>query len=299
MKSGVLRFAFLFIFFLFIFVILLMSDFKDWNQEKIQSFKLEKEEEEKPPCLLLAVSPYFEEKKEFGSKNILALAEKEFLQWGASLRNQFKNSEFLFYLPLSRTKDAQWLIFPKSFFSSDSDIIKISHWDFTDIQQMMKLPSEEVLMTLKRFLYHFPDAKVFLDVFETDAQKGSNLLNQMIQTSVFITSKNERLLDFVSQTGKFKVFYSFKYLIRFQFLGLFQKKLLLPGSGIMIPAFFSATPLTIKKIKQQSKLVFLRWKDSLNGYNKSLAGSIDGIIISSRFLQQKEFMSTINFCLAL
>ena len=287
---GILRFALLIGFFVCLFV--LVFRFKGQNEE-ISSFEAGLKKSGNSNCLLLAVSPYFEEKKVFKTKHPLFFTKNELSRWIISLKKNFKSQKFLLYLPLYRTKDNQWLISSKGFFSSPSGILKISHMDLQDIQKISNFSDKNPPMILKGFLQSFPKERLFLDVFETNAIKGVKYLSSLVQTPVFITSDNERFLNLMSEFDNFKLFYSFKYLVRFQFLRMFQKELALPGSGLVIPDLFSPSVAMIKKIKRQDKMLFLKGQGSLRSFKLP----VDGIITSFPFQQTGEdFLKFETFC---
>ena len=209
-----------------------------------------------------------------------------------SLKNHFKNQDLHIYLPLYRTKDNQWLISSKGFFSASSALLKISHTDFKDIQHISGF-SDKNPLTLKTFLKTFPKERLFLDVYETNEEKGGKHLTPLIKTPVFITSDNEKLLDLISEFDNFKLFYSFKYLLRFQLLNMLQKELTLPGSGLVVSDLFAPSANTIRKFKEQGKMLFLKGQGSLSSYSKD-KHPIDGIITS--FPKKEDFQKFKPFC---
>ena len=260
-----------------LFLFLLTWEFKREKQE--QSSSLEREVYKN--CLILALSPSFKESKGSGEK--IFFTKKTIKRWVSSLKNRFKSQVILFYLPLHRTKDNRWLIVEENFFSTPTGPVKISHKNFSDILKLLGFSSGEGPVSLRDFLSYFPGEKLFLEVFETDERKGGESLSQLVQTPVFITSDNEKLLQVLSYSKNFKTFYSLRYLMRFQFLKVFQRETAFPGSGLVIPYSFSPSLSTVEKIKQQGKMVFLKSLGRLPDSFSPLKAPVDGVILSSSF----------------
>ena len=283
MNRGVLRFAFLVVFFLFLFALLLIRGFKDKSEEISASL-----EEKAKNCFLLAVALPFKENK--SSEKKIFFTEKRIHEWVSSIKNRFANKKVLFYLPLYRTKDSRWLIAGKEFFSTPRGPVKISHENLLDIHKILNFSSEETPLTLKDFLFHFPEEELFLEVFETDERKAEKSLRQLIkEKTLFITSNNKKLLDILFHSKNFKIFYSLRYFMRFQFLKVFPGETALPGSGLVIPFSFSPSSAVIERIQRQGKMVFLKSLKPWRQFDRSLKAPVDGIIISSSSLEKVNF----------
>lgn len=268
------------------FLFLLTWEFKGENQERSSS--LEREVYQKN-CLFLIFSPSFEEGKGSGEKNFLT--RKAIKRWVSSLKNRFKTQVILFYLPLHRTKDNRWLIAGENFFSTPTGPVKISHKNFSDIFKLLGFSLREGPVSLKDFLSYFPGEKLFLEVFETDERKAGESLSQLVQTPVFITSDNEKLLRVLSYSKNFKTFYSLRYLMRFQFLRIFQREMIFPGSGLVIPYSFSPSLSTLEKIKKQGQMVFLKSLGSFPASSSPLKAPVDGFILSSSSFEKFHFQN--------
>lgn len=270
MKSGSFRFSLLAIGLLCIFLFLCLRNFPDNNPETRKKLK-------GSDCLLLAASPYFTNgRKVSGSQNLTFFTDKEIQKWAAALRKRFPDRILLFYLPLHRTKDQNFLISKKDFFPFDSGFLKISHHEFSYIQNILQPKNQ--LATLKGFLKHFPKADLFLDVFETDSQKAFKSLTPLIKQTVFISSNNEDLLDLLSKERLFKTFYPFKYLVRLALARLIQKDLAVPGAGLLLPQKWMPEAAVREILRQQKKMLFLKTTGPFKKTDQ-WKGFADGIII--------------------
>ena len=252
MKSGSLRFAFLATGFLCVFFLLYEKNSPDKNPEVTET-----QRSKKSACLLLAASPYFTDgKKAFGSQKFPFFTDKEIQEWATVLKKRFTERALFFYLPLYRTKDNRWLISSKGFFPSHPGFSKISHHKLSHIQNILQ--PEDSLATLKGFLQHFPKEKLFLNVFETDAEKAQKSLHLLIKQPAFISSNNEPFLELISQERLFKPFYSFKYLIRLSLAGMVQRGFVTPGAGLLLPQEWLPEVTVREEIRQQGKMLFLK-----------------------------------------